>query len=472
MVNQSLPDSGRCMSAVMCVASRHAVPEEKTTQNPAAPAGGIVTEISFVTEWQDGERIAGEELSATFAALRIDVGGEPLTKVLDNRAATIRDSIFVPLYPIAEWLVSNWWFLANEPENPAKKRTSAFKRRHSLRTSTDGYALPDLTMTASGARTTLRWTVASSPWTRTDFLSSGQATVDTGQFMQDCADFIEKVTRRLVACDIRSTFLQEEWAAIQNADDDESKFCAMSAQLGWDPYDLDASLQDQLFTLADQLGELSGEAFPVINASAPLEDSAAILEAIEAAKPNELDLPFSPEPVAEPRFVDGRPWDAGYRSAEATRSLLGLNGQPISNIESLASALDQDIATLKRVTAPVGPLSRLNLVEGVVTRGSSGSASFGLKASGDAGRRFLFCRTLAEAIYSQGDALVTKGNTERQQRNRAFAAEFLAPSAGLKAKIADSVVDDEQVDELAEEFGVSTRVILHQIENHRIAEIV
>ena len=38
-----------------------------------------MTEISFVTEWQDGERIAGEELSATFASLRIDVRGEPLT---------------------------------------------------------------------------------------------------------------------------------------------------------------------------------------------------------------------------------------------------------------------------------------------------------------------------------------------------------------------------------------------------------
>ena len=431
-----------------------------------------MTEISFVTEWQDGEQISGEELSATFAALRIDVGGEPLTKVLDNRAATIRDSIFVPLYPIAEWLVSNWWFLAHEPENPAKKSTPAFKRRHSLRTSTDGYALPDLTMTPSGARTTLRWTAGPSAWTKTYFLNSGHATVDSDQFMQGCADFIEKVTRRLVDFDIRSTFLQDEWAAIQNADDDESKFCAMSAQLGWDPYDLDESLQGQIFTLDDQLGELSGEAFPVINASTPLEDCEAILAAIDAAKPNELDLPFPPDPVEEPLFVEGRPWDAGYSMAKATRLLLGLNGQPISNIESLASALSQDFGTLERATAPVGPLSRLNLVEGVVTRGSSGSASFGLNARGDAGRRFLFCRALAEAITSPGDALVTKGNTERQQRNRAFAAEFLAPSASLKAKIAHPVVDDEQVDELAEEFGVSTRVILHQIENHGIAELV
>ena len=34
------------------------------------------------------------------------------------------------------------------------------------------------------------------------------------------------------------------------------------------------------------------------------------------------------------------------------------------------------------------------------------------------------------------------------------------------------MVDDEQVDELAEEFGVSARLILHQIENHQIAELV
>ena len=122
-------------------------PRRETDPEPRRTCWRDRDRNSFVTEWQDGEGIAGEELSATFAALRIDVGGEPLTKVLDNRAATIRDSIFVPLYPIAEWLVSNWWFLAHEPENPAKKRTPAFNRRHSLRTSADGYALPDLTMT-------------------------------------------------------------------------------------------------------------------------------------------------------------------------------------------------------------------------------------------------------------------------------------------------------------------------------------
>ena len=40
----------------------------------------------------------------------------------------MRDHIFVPLYPIAEWLASNWWFLAFEYENIVKKEHPAFSR--------------------------------------------------------------------------------------------------------------------------------------------------------------------------------------------------------------------------------------------------------------------------------------------------------------------------------------------------------
>ncbi len=76
---------------------------------------------------------------------------------------------------------------------------------------------------------------------------------------------------------------------------------------------------------------------------------------------------------------------------------------------------------------------------------------------------------MGEAIASYDAELATRGATRRQQSNRAFAAEFLAPSRSLGARIAYSAVDDEQVDDLAEEFGVSTQVIRNQIENHKIA---
>ena len=54
--------------------------------------------------------------------------------------------------------------------------------------------------------------------------------------------------------------------------------------------------------------------------------------------------------------------------------------------------------------------------------------------------------------------LLTRAYSERQQRNRAFAAEFLAPSAGLRQRITRRIVDGDEIDELAAAFGVSSEM--------------
>lgn len=428
-----------------------------------------MTAIRFDADWQDGTGIQGEELSATFASLRIDVKGQLLTHVIDNRAQTTRDRIFVPLYSVAEWLVTNWWFINYESENPTKKTDPAFSHRHSWGATTDGYALPDLTITTSGSQTHLRWSRRSTSWAKLAFLNEGHAIVDHEQLMEDCADFIDRVTHRLLACGIESTLLQDEWAAIQATDEDESEFCTLSAGLGWDPYDLDDAMQGHVVALADQLGPLSVEAIPAIDASKPLDDCSAILAAIEEARSNTLRLPRGLTFIADGGFNNEPPWQIGYDLARRARNELGLDGQPIHNTELLAKALGHSVEALEQAAEPVAPLEHLALIDGVVTRDEAGGASFGLKRRGQVGWRFLFCRALAEAMSSHGDALVTRGNTEQQQHNRAFAAEFLAPSTSLIERISSPVVDEEEVDELAEEFGVSSWVISHQIENHRIA---
>lgn len=428
-----------------------------------------MTAIRFDADWQDGKGIAGEELSETFASLRIDVKGQLLTHVIDKRAQTTRDHIFVPLYSVAEWLVTNWWFINYESENPKKKTDPAFTHRHSWGATTDGYALPDLTITTSGSQTHLRWGRRSTSWAKLAFLNEGHAIVDRVQLMEDCADFIDTVIRRLLARGIESTFLQDEWAAIQATDEDESEFCALSAGLGWDPYDLDDAMQGHVVALADHLGPLSAEAIPAIDASKPLDDCSAILAAIEDARSNKLSLPRGLTFIGDGGFSEKRPWQAGYDLARRARSELGLDGQPIQNTELLAEALGQSVEDLGQAAEPVAPLERVALIDGVVTRDAAGGASFGLKSRGQVGWRFLFCRALAEAMSGQGAALVTRGNTEQQQHNRAFAAEFLAPSTSLIERISSPLVDDEEVGELAEEFGVSSLVISHQIENHRIA---
>ena len=428
-------------------------------------------DIGFDFEWQDGTGIQGAELSATFASLRIHVGGSAVTRVLDSRAKTVRDSVYVPLYPIAEWLVGNWWFLSHEFENPDKKGNPNFRRRHALGTNTEGYALPNLVVIPTGARIGVEWGSDTSPWTRVEFLDTGHDSVDTDDFRQACADLIDAVIRRLAAFEVHDTFLREEWDAIRSADDEESSFCETAAGLGWDPYDPDDSRRDQVLTLADRLGPLLGEAAPVMGSEDPAEESSAIVSALGEAKRGGLELERLKPLFDAAKPGEGHPWEVGYALARRARNSLGLDGQPIPTVTSLAVAIGEDPGSLERAIRPATPLNRVRLVDGVVTGGERGGVSFGLRRAGEHGRRFVFCRALGEAVYADGDALLTRANTARQQYNRAFAAEFLAPSSGLRQSISRAVVDSEEVNDLAEEFGVSTWVVERQIENHRIAEV-
>lgn len=436
--------------------------------------GTEVPEFRLDTEWLDGEGMNGAELSATFASLRMDVGGRSVTEIIDRRARTTRESIFVPLYPLAEWLVSNWWFLAFESENPIKSGEPDFTRRHSLGVNTDGYAYPNLTVTSSGARTRLAWGSGPSAWTKIEFLNRDSAVVDRAEFLDVCSDFIEMVVRRLAEFEIHGTFLQEEWTAIQASDADESSFCEVAAGLGWDPYDMGKRQQQQVLRLSEELGGLRSEAIPIIDTTDPLQDAERIRSAVQTTRSNRLRLERL-RPLAESigkKPLHGSSWELGYDLARQARHALELDGQPIRTVDALAEILGADGEELNQVFRPLNTLGELQLIDGVVAGGEQASYAFGLRRAGESGQRFTFCRALGEAITSNADALVTRGNTERQQRNRAFAAEFLAPSSGLKARVTRRNIGADEVDDLAEEYGVSPFVIRHQVGNHEIAQLV
>ena len=79
--------------------------------------------LSFDLDWMEAEGVNGTELAATWASLRIRAGSATVTLALDERASTVRERLFVPLYPLAEWLATNWWALTSEVE--ARSSTTA-----------------------------------------------------------------------------------------------------------------------------------------------------------------------------------------------------------------------------------------------------------------------------------------------------------------------------------------------------------
>ena len=432
-------------------------------------------DLRFEIEWQQPRGVNGAELSATWATLRIVAGDGAITHVLDTRTNNSREHLNVPVYPLAEWIATNWWFLNHEFLNPVKEGDSDFYRRHSLSSGRDGYAYPDLGVISSGERTNIFWKKRNSHWTSVKFIDEGSIWLDRIDFQETCTNLIETVIKRLDQVGVGDTLLHNEWRAIRSSDEEEAAFCAAAAGLGWDPYALDGTERDLVLMVSDRLGDFMDEAIPALEAERLDASTLAIGTAVEEAKHNRLALKSIQELKSEYSLATlyGRtPWEQGYNLAKRLRQVLDLSVEPLPDMSRIADALSEDVQGIESVMQPVDSLTQAPLIEALVTQDDEHSPAFAFRSFGENGKRFHFCRALAEVLTTSCyDSLITRARSERQQRNRAFAAEFLAPSAALANMVSYSVVDDNNIEEMAEGFGVSTKVIEHQIVNNRIARI-
>ncbi len=453
--------------------------------------------IKFEFDWISSNGVAGPELSATWAALYIHVGESTITRVLDQRSKTIRDMVFVPLYPLAEWLVSNWWFLLYEFENPVKENDRAFDRRHSLRFGREGYGYPDLQIVSSGHLVRLVWNRDQPSWFRHECVEQGWTLIDRESWYASCADLIDCVIARLHEFDIHDTLLEQDWSAVQQADEEEFEFCKTAAGLGLDPY----AMEDDSLKSVLRLGEtLKGVALEEAAAALSPEDIDTgitdVQHAVENAKRNHLGLErlapvvyrasdfrmviFAGQSGSETVVVDAReaslwktsnPWREGCALAREFREALELDNDPLPTWCAIAHALGEPVEQLELATRPVSFGSAI-LMEGVITRNRDENIGFALSGERDESRRFLFCRALADILTSPDtDTVLTRARSWRQQLGRAFAAEFLAPAPAIRKRISTDVILEDDIGPLAREFGVSPFVIRHQIDNHEIARV-
>ncbi len=177
-----------------------------------------MAQLSFDLEWTEAKGVNGPELAATWANLRIQAGASTVTLALDERARTVRERLCVSLYPLAEWLAANWWFLNYEVESPLKHDDAGFRRRHSLAANREGYAYPDLHVFPQGSLTRLVWHGGSIPWAKTRLLDAGELLIDSAEFREACGDFVDCVVARLACLGIEDTLLQQDWHAVRAAE--------------------------------------------------------------------------------------------------------------------------------------------------------------------------------------------------------------------------------------------------------------
>ena len=437
--------------------------------------------LEFDCRWVEDEHvqhvqhIQGEELRATFSRLRISVDGVPITRVLDRDSEKVRDYLLVPAYPLAEWIAYHCWFLLYETRNPCLGAIDEYPQRHNLRFGSEGYALPDLEIIPTGNSVYLRYDHRSPNFAHVEFLKFGDAYADQEQVTNALASFLEVVLNRLHDKEVARTPLEEEWEAIRMADAREAALCRYTAKLGMDPSALEDDAASRLAGLIENVPEgLRDEFFSNATAATAEEDLAIVRGALDRAAASEVEfakLGRLRRELTPCGMLTGHPWAQGYRAARELRARIDGNLEPFHSVEALLERLGvpgSEVETLCSVDENL-PVT----FQGVLGVNAKDTPGMVMRPTHEYSRTFVFCRALFEYLYRREKAaLVTTNESETQQRNRAFAAELLAPSRRLRELVTKGHVGWVEIASLAAKFHVSEYVIAHQIENHHLARIV
>jgi hypothetical protein len=373
----------------------------------------------------------------------------------------------------------NWWHILYESEGEVLDRSSEeFQRRHNLLHAGDGYFYPSLLFLSGGdgdeGVTELQVDARRTELRRYIPDTLGPVPVSTTELKNTLADFVNTVIARLEDQGVSDTELQREWQLIETMDLEASEFSRYVATAGLDPNDIDQETADRVAGLAESVPRDEWDTL-FSNAESRIELLEQGKEAIERHRAELATTDYEVDVARNLRYilskpVGVRPWQSGYELARAVRSELDIEQVLFGSLESLQRVFgieDQALqALVRRHDIPYDALV------GVNPTGSPGIVMNGV-GSGTSRQAFLFCRAMGEYLGSTVDAeyIISKAKTMRQKRNRAFAAEFLAPSALLRQHVHKAIVGGVDVEDLADRFGVSEMVIIHQLENHAIAHV-
>ena len=454
--------------------------------------------IRFGMEWQDAPGVRDTVLARTWCRLVIEAGGRLVTQAIDSRSDSLRGGVYGSAFPLGRWIVENWWFLLNESYRfPARyssrelarvPRDRVWAQRHSLLAAREGGALPDLTLHRDDERKVVaRWVPdgSGSDHPSLCFTGEGEEHLEMADAERGLAEAVEAVLDRLEGFEEPEVgAFREDWAAITGATERERKLCEWSARLGIDPFDPE-DLTDEL---AEALPEL------VAGLEAPLRDDLLDAErpqtlhgdiewlrraeslAADAGSAGHREFDPSSLPEATSAASNMRvntAHELGYACAATLRRHLSpADGHaPIGDMDEILVRLGWARAPSRTAPRAEGPL------EAALERSGNGAPVAVVSDTDRVGNRFGNRFKLARAIFLRhfgrdrtGRRLVTGGHTREQRASRAFAAEFLAPAAGLSRSIGDRVSRDE-IDDLAHHYDVDPFVIDHQIQNHRLAWI-
>jgi hypothetical protein len=412
----------------------------------------------------------------TWCSLRIRVGERYVSRIWDKANQNERTSLYLPVFPIAVWIVQNWWSLLNElcgwetvPRAAVDAAQSMWLKRHCLRSADSSVMLPALYIFHDGYALRAEWfsdPQDSMPNMLGEFVDSGAGWLDSGVTQDSLAQFIDQVLDRVTALDdVRVQDIREHWRAIQAADAEEQAFCTLAGRMGIDPYDSNemtdelAQFLEQTVTSSEDLlvRDLTEVARPqsIVQQWSWLSSVGTDLQ----LDSNPVELPFNlpPRESLAPQF--------GYKLARLVRTAAGVSLEsPLNSVESTARDVfgremrieDRNHVPGHGILAIIGRSKR-----------NGDIVAAGPQPPREDSQRFLNSRSIYHALVTTGESrrLVTDSFSWDQKASRAFAAELIAPQRALVARLTGFRADSAKIESLSREFNASTIVIEKQLEN-------
>jgi hypothetical protein len=428
--------------------------------------------LQFRIEWLDAPGVSTPELAATWARYEVWVAGRCVSQV-EAVDGTFRRSVFGSMYPLAEWIGTNWWVLTSNIRPSAidplywtwpNVPTDPWLHQHNVRGTGDGMAWPDMTIVMEGnVARVVYMSETEQSLARIRFATEGRALVRAEDVRQGLAAVVDHVLERLATMGIRETRLEEEWTAVAQADDDEREFCQTVARLGLDPYSVDKETAAQVIEIAsslpaDLVADFFDSADPAALSSATIWTRRAMqtAENVSTLANEELSpLYEAASAVTDQAGTIERPWTMGYAMARRVRAELDI-----------------------RDTDPVDPSRWVGLGEvNAPASGIQGAAAahanrcglvLGSPDLGGSARRFGEARALGRVLArpQQRIFMLSAARGYNERLARAFAAELLAPAEGIREYL-DVLGEhtDAAFDAVAGRYDVSPLLIRHQYDN-------
>jgi hypothetical protein len=410
----------------------------------------------------------------TWCTLSIRVGHRFVSRIWDKTLQNERIHLYVPAFPIAEWIALNWWSLLNElcpwetvPRSGFNSARMGWTKRHCLRSADSALLLPKLFVFHDGQSLRTEWHADipdSLPNMPGEFTADGAERLDSATTEESFAQFINSVLAAVAGVnDIRVGELSDHWRAIQAADSEERRFCTLAGRMGIDPYNPNEMTEELALFLEGSTAQMEE---PLLRDLTEVGQPESIEQQWSWVRKTSLDLKLGPSSIELPFALPPRylsPPEYGYQLARRVRATANIESGPLGTVEEVARPLIKGQFRLEARNHIPG-----QGILAIVGQSSSGDVvSAGPMSQNPLNQRFLAARSLYHALVTNevSQRLVTRAYSWDQKASRAFAAELLAPQRSLLRRLATTIADPQTIDVLSKEFNASTMVIEKQLEN-------